>query len=282
MRSTAALAKKELSGIYSTEEINFIIYLIISKLKSITRTLYLISNDDLLSDDDREIVASYIERLKNHEPIQYILGDTEFYESRFFAEPGVLIPRPETEELVQTIIKENRKKSPKILDIGTGSGCIAISLKKFIPESILFAADISEICLNLAERNARLNDVPIRFIKFDILDKSSEFPDSDFDIIVSNPPYIRESEKALMSKNVLEYEPELALFVDDKDPLLFYREISIFAKKHLKSGGKLYFEINEAFGKECAELLKKIGFTDILIINDLNNKQRIVSSVFSQ
>lgn len=281
MRSSTALAKKELSEIYTSDEINFIIYLIVSKLKSLTRTQYLLSKDDILSNEEHEIIASYIQRLKNNEPIQYVLGETEFYESRFITVPEVLIPRPETEELVQMIINENKIKSPKILDIGTGSGCIAISLKKHIPESEVFAVDISDICIETATKNAELNSSKVNFIKYDILSETINFPTTGFDLIVSNPPYVRESEKKLMGKNVLDYEPALALFVNDNDPLLYYRQIAIFARKHLNSGAKLYFEINEAFGEECAGLLDINGFSDIKIREDLFQKPRFVSSVYN-
>jgi release factor glutamine methyltransferase len=201
---------------------------------------------------------------------------TEFYGLPFHTVPGVLIPRPETEELVQWIIQENKLTNPVILDIGTGTGCIAISLQKNIPQSTVVACDISPVCLETAKRNSELNSAEVSVYKYDILIEIPEFEFPELDIIVSNPPYIREVEKSLMEKNVLEYEPELALFVADEKPLIFYERIADFSRIHLKNQGRLFFEINEAFGPECCAMLQGKGFTEIVQKKDIHGKDRMI------
>jgi release factor glutamine methyltransferase len=187
-----------------------------------------------------------------------------------------LIPRPETEELVQWIIQENKNSKPSILDIGTGTGCIAISLKKNIPQSTVLACDISPVCLETARRNSELNSADVLVFQYDILNNTPEISLPELDIIVSNPPYIREAEKSLMEKNVLEYEPELALFVADEKPLIFYERIADFSRIHLKNRGRLYFEINEAFGSECCDMLQGKGFSEIVLKKDIHGKDRMM------
>jgi release factor glutamine methyltransferase len=210
-------------------------------------------------------------------PIQYILGKAPFYGREFEVSPEVLIPRNETEELVHLIIKENPKEGLRILDIGTGSGCIPITLELEMNAATVFGIDISEEALEIAQRNAVLLQSKIEFSQLDILKGDLSF--EDLDIIVSNPPYVRYSEKELMHTNVLAYEPHLALFVYDEDPLLFYRVISQKAKKTLKKGGKLYFEINEAFGKETKELMENLEFEQVRILEDLNGKERMIRGI---
>jgi len=188
-----------------------------------------------------------------------------------------LIPRPETEELVQWIIQENKHLKPFILDIGTGTGCIAISLQKNIPESTVLACDISPVCMETARRNANLNASEVSVFEYDILNVTPEIAFPELDIIVSNPPYIRETEKSAMLKNVLEHEPELALFVPDEKPLVFYERIADFSRIHLKNKGRLYFEINEAFGPECCDMLQGKGFTEIILKKDIHGKDRMIS-----
>ncbi len=223
-------------------------------------------------------------RLKNFEPIQYILGETEFYGLKFNVNKHTLIPRPETEELVEWILNiSNQKKInlpisdnnlPTLLDIGTGSGCIAISLAKNLPNYNVSALDISEEALTIARNNAQLNIVEIGFFQTDIL-KTKSLP-RQFDIIVSNPPYVRELEKELMQKNVLDFEPSTALFVENENPLVFYSAISQLAKTHLKPNGILFFEINEYLGKDLIELLKTEGFRKIEIKKDIYGKDRML------
>jgi len=213
-----------------------------------------------------------IKRLEKKEPIQYVLAETEFSGLKFRLNPNVLIPRPETEELVDLIVKSNTLSAPKILDIGTGSGCIAIALGHLIPGGEVIGTDVDENILITARANADYNNVSLSFIKSDIL--SENIPGSEYDLIVSNPPYIRHCEKVMMDRNVLSYEPELALFVPDDDPLLFYRSIARKAKSSLKKGGYLYFEINEAFGRQTCELVSNEGYEHVELFSDIHDKPR--------
>lgn len=281
MKRGIAFLRKELASIFQEQEIESIIYLIIEKMKGYSRTQFLVSKEEELNDMELQEIENITARLKNHEPIQYILGTTEFYGLPFHTLPGVLIPRPETEELVQWIIRENHLISPYILDMGTGSGCIAISLKKNIPQANVTACDISPLCIDAATQNAQLNAADIALVEYDILKHLPNISFSPFDIIVSNPPYIRESEKLKMEKNVLDYEPALALFVPDKEALLFYEHIADFARQHLKYGGLLYFEINEALGHECVEMLHGKGFSQVTLKKDINEKDRMIRAVRS-
>lgn len=276
MKAGIASIRKELAGIYAKCEIESLIFLIFEKLKGYSRTQFLLANEEELNEEDLKEIVKIVARLKSHEPIQYILGVTEFYGLPFHSVPGVLIPRPETEELVQWIIQENINQKPSILDIGTGSGCIAISLQKNIPQSTVLAYDISSVCLETARRNSELNSADVSVSQYDILNNTPEISFPELDIIVSNPPYIRETEKSLMEKNVLEHEPELALFVPDEMPLIFYERIADFSKIHLKNRGSLYFEINEAFGTECCDMLQGKGFSEILLKKDIHGKDRMI------
>ncbi|MFC6859414.1 peptide chain release factor N(5)-glutamine methyltransferase, partial [Zunongwangia atlantica 22II14-10F7] len=202
-----------------------------------------------------------LEKLASFEPIQYIIGETEFFSLNFKVAPGVLIPRPETEELVQWILDEvslQQKSDLKILDIGTGSGCIPISLKKHLPKAQISAIDISEEALKIAKINAEQNEVSVDFIQQDIL--SAEKLPQQFDIIVSNPPYVRELEKAEMQQNVLQHEPETALYVKDENPLLFYKKITKLAQEGLAKNGMLFFEINQYLGEETKAMVEDHGF----------------------
>ncbi|GAB2627075.1 peptide chain release factor N(5)-glutamine methyltransferase [Belliella aquatica] len=223
-----------------------------------------------------ENLQSAFSQLLEKKPIQYVLGEAPFYGRAFKVNASVLIPRNETEELVHLIIKENKKLNLRILDIGTGSGCIPISLALEIPSSKIFALDISKEALDVAKENAKKHEAPVAFFQVDILNE--DIPVKDLDIIVSNPPYVCESEKALMHENVLNFEPHLALFVKDNDPLIFYKIIAKKAKSVLRSSGKLYFEINEALGERVQNLLKEQGYKEIMILKDLNNRDRIVKA----
>ena len=236
---------------------------------------------DILKNENLESLPSELtlamENLMVGMPIQYILGKAPFYGREFEVSPAVLIPRNETEELVHLILKENPKPELRIMDIGTGSGCIPITLDLELNNPAVFGLDISEEALKIASRNAFLLHSKVKFSRLDIL--QDELPFEDLDIIVSNPPYVRYSEKELMHTNVLAHEPHLALFVYDNDPLLFYRVISQKAKKALKQGGKLYFEINEAFGKQTKELMENLGFEQVRIFEDLNGKERLIRGI---
>ncbi|HPR85481.1 MAG TPA: peptide chain release factor N(5)-glutamine methyltransferase [Prolixibacteraceae bacterium] len=279
MKAGIATIRKELSGIYNNQEIESVIALIFNKLKGYSRTQLILAKDEPLTDLERSKLGDIISRLKKHEPIQYVLGSTEFYGLSFLCAPGVLIPRPETEELVDWIIRENTTLRPTIVDIGTGTGCIAIALQKNIPESHVMACDISPVCLETAARNAKLNKSDIALFQYDIINNvpAADFP--ELDIVVSNPPYVRESEKLLMEKNVTDFEPELALFVPDENPLIFYEQIAGFARLNLKNGGKLYFEINELFGEECCNMLIEKGFVQVELKKDINGKDRMIRSI---
>jgi release factor glutamine methyltransferase len=217
-----------------------------------------------------------VNHLLKNEPVQYALGETVFCKLPFMVSDSVLIPRPETEELVFWVIKENQK-ALKVLDICTGSGCIAVSLAKNIKNSSVYAVEISKEALNMAQKNAELNDVEVNFMQYDIF--SSDFlysMDMKFDVIVSNPPYVRDMEKSCMHSRVLDYEPHIALFVDDEHPLLFYHKILQFGKTHLSSGGKLYFEINENYGNEMIDLYENYGYTNVRLKQDIHGKDRMI------
>lgn len=214
------------------------------------------------------------EKLKTGEPIQYILGKGPFYGREFFVTQDTLIPRNETEELVHLIIKENPKPNLKIIDIGTGTGCIPISLFLEMNQAKVFGIDVSEKALEVAKKNGETQNAQVNWILCDILQKP--IPENELDILVSNPPYIPEQGKALMHKNVLDFEPGLALFVPDTDPLLFYREIAQKGIVALKKGGKIYFEIHEEYGKGVVELLESLGYSQVQYLQDLNGKDRIV------
>jgi release factor glutamine methyltransferase len=282
MKAGIASIRKELNGIFSREEIESLIFLIFERLKGYSRTEFLLAREEVLSGEELLEIEKITARLKNHEPIQYILGETEFYGLPFFSVPGVLIPRPETEELVQWIIQENQLTDPCILDIGTGTGCIAVSLRKNIQQSTVLACDISPVCIETARKNAELNRAEVSVFEYDILNDTPAFSFPELDIIVSNPPYVRETEKIRMDRNVLDFEPELALFVPDETPLLFYERIAAFARVHLKNQGRLYFEINEAFGPECSVMLQKKGFSEVILKKDINGKDRVIRSMLNR
>jgi release factor glutamine methyltransferase len=275
MQTTFEHLQSELKGLYPETEIKSFSFLIIEKLTGYTRTEVYVNKNTLFSNEQYHEIESFIEKLKKFVPIQYILGETEFYGLPFTVNESVLIPRPETEELVDWICRENNKTQElRILDIGTGSGCIAIALKHEFKNSGVVAFDISEKALETAQRNAFRNNLNVNFRKIDILNA----PDieSKWDIIVSNPHYITENEKDDMLPNVLKHEPHLALFVPDNDPLLFYRKIALFGRQHLLPNGKLYFEINRSTGKQCMDLLTGMGFQNIVLRKDISGNDRMV------
>ena len=275
IKKIISLIKTELINDYPLPEIESFIVLIMEHIFDYSRTQIHLHQEKEVSSDHYKEIIDIIDKLKDSQPIQYILGSTEFYGLKFVVNNNVLIPRQETEELVDWIIKNNKTHSPNILDIGTGSGCIAVSLAKNIPESTVTAMDISEKAIKTASENSRINSVHIDFMNFNILDKEKSLS-KQFDIIVSNPPYVTNSEKTLMHQNVLNFEPHLALFVSDENPLKFYKAITHFAKNHLTTSGKLYFEINEAYGNDVANLLISNNFSDVVVKKDLNKKDRMV------
>ncbi|MCK5170395.1 MAG: peptide chain release factor N(5)-glutamine methyltransferase, partial [Bacteroidales bacterium] len=268
IKKTISFIKTELKNHYPDNEITSFTFLILEYLLNYSKTQIQISQDNEISETDFFKINEIVNELKKYKPIQYIFGITEFYDLNFTLSPDVLIPRPETEELVDWIISENKNGNQRIIDIGTGSGCIAIALAKNIRGSEVVASDISENALSITNQNSKINNVTIKTLLIDILNPVSG-SHKKFDIIVSNPPYITEKEKKLMHQNVLSYEPHIALFVPDEKPLLFYKAICKFATSNLNSGGKLYFEINEAYGFETSQLLKEYNFKNISIRKDI-------------
>ncbi|MGB5418516.1 peptide chain release factor N(5)-glutamine methyltransferase [Algibacter sp.] len=269
----------DLDAIYGEEEVDSFFYMLIHDYFDVTRIQLAI--DSNLTIDDPEKILEALSFLRDHVPIQYVIGETEFYGLPFKVNNNVLIPRPETEELVNWVLKKtDKEKTVSIIDLGTGSGCIAISLAKNLPNAKIFALDISEKALEVAKQNAKLNNVNIEFIEADILETKS-IQDLKFDIIVSNPPYVREKEKAFMKPNVLENEPHLALFVKDNNPLLFYEAITHFSVLNLIDNGVLYFEINEYLGKDMIELLHDNNFQNIELKQDIFKKDRMIKGIKS-
>ena len=265
--------KKTLKHLYSDDELNIIF---IMMLENITGQNHLATHKVELSLTDKAVFEDNIQKLLLQIPIQYVLEEADFYGLKFKVNPSVLIPRPETEELVHLIIKKHKNQAINILDIGTGSGCIPITLQKNLPLTTTFAIDISEDALEVAQQNAQLNRVEVSFFKDDALNiLASNYP--VFDVIVSNPPYIAISEKNEMENTVTAHEPHLALFVSDEDPLIFYDRIADFALTNLNKKGFLYFEINQALAEETKALLAKKGFK-AQIIKDINNNDRIIEA----
>ena len=291
----------ELEKLYGSDEANALIMILLEHYFNIDRMKIALEPDLRLSESELLTLHFAVKELLKNKPVQYIIGETEFCGMRFFVNENVLIPRPETEEMVKSLelkVKgylyspsfrpdiERREmvaeKSPaniSILDIGTGSGCIAISLAKLLKDSAVTAVDVSEKALEVAKKNAEANEVSVTFIKDDILNpQNRDLLNGQFDIIVSNPPYVCESEKSEMRANVLDYEPSSALFVSDNDPLIFYRKILEFAQKALKPSGEIWFEINEKFGNEMQNICFDMGFNNIEIIKDFRDRDRILKA----
>lgn len=270
--------KNELYGLYPENEIDNFNFLILEHLFHYSKLELHLNKDKNISPEQLDKMKEFTHDLKHYKPIQYILGQTEFYGLTFRLDRHVLIPRPETEELVDLIVQENQNHNSVILDVGTGSGCIAVSLAKFIPGARVDAMDISSAVLDVARRNAIENNVKVRFFKSDALLPDTNLPSEKYSVIVSNPPYVRLSEKKFMSKNVLDYEPPLALFVDDKDPLVFYTALALMGKRYLSRHGIIYAEINEAFGNEVKQLFQNQDYYHVEIIKDLQKKNRILKA----
>jgi release factor glutamine methyltransferase len=270
---------QELTPIYDAGEAESFFYLILEEKNQLKRIDLALHPDLELSEVEIVVWNSILEQLKKEIPIQYLLEKTSFYGLDFEVNENVLIPRPETEELVEWIIESQRSKVKsqkiRILDIGTGSGCIAISLAKNIANSQVYAIDVSEKALATANKNAELNKVNVTFINQNILE--TEDLKQQFDVIVSNPPYVRNLEKEEIKKNVLDNEPHLALFVEDNDALIFYRKIGELAQKNLSENGQLFFEINQYLGKEMIDLLEKMNFKNIELRKDIYGNDRMIS-----
>ena len=268
---------EQLCSIYDKNESNTLILILFEYYFNINRIKMSLEPELRLSESEMLKLHFAVKDLLKNKPIQYIIGETEFCDLKFIVNENVLIPRPETSELVRLIANSHQPSTiSNILDIGTGSGCIAISLAKMIPQSNVYALDISEKALDVAKENAINNNVNITFIHDDILTKTQTLTQTKFDIIVSNPPYVRELEKVDMHNNILQWEPHNALFVSDEDPLIFYRSILEFSKKHLKENGEIWFEINEYLGKEMKALCEEVGLSNIEIYKDFRDKERFL------
>lgn len=272
---------KELDGVFGKDEVSSIFFRLSEAYIGFGRADSVLFPNYIIPKNKETLFFNALSRLKKQEPVQYILGKTHFYGLEFEVSPSTLIPRPETEELVDWIVSDVKKikKTFQILDIGTGSGCIAVSLAKNLPSAKVHAIDISADALLVAKKNARTHKVDVTFHEQDVL-TVSDFT-SNFTVIVSNPPYVTLSEKQSIKPNVLNYEPHLALFVDNDDPLKFYKKISALAKKSLVNGGFLYFEINQYLAKEVVKLLENEGFKSVELKNDLFDNPRMVKAVHS-
>lgn len=266
-----------ISNKYDEMEARSITQIVFKEVLGYDAIKIILNEQELLPASIFEQLDQIAHQLNQHKPIQYILGFEEFMGLKFHVNEHVLIPRPETEELVNWIIDDYKlNQHIKILDIGTGSGCISISLKKILSNAIVEALDVSEDALKIAKRNAKSLGQEINFYQTDIL---SETIGNNYDVIVSNPPYVLESEKELMNKNVKDFEPATALFVKDKDPLLFYKRIVHLAEENLKSGGSLYFEINESFGIESIQLFENILWKEVELRKDIRGKDRMLKAI---
>jgi len=268
---------EKLTPLYDSMEAESFFAITLEELKGWKRSDLAMNPHAELTGDEIEKWNAVLADLETQKPIQYIFGKAHFYGLEFEVNENTLIPRLETEELVELIISENKAKGHiNIIDIGTGSGCIAISLSKNLTDAAVSAIDVSEGALAVAKRNAEHNKTEVNFILEDIL-AAENLPES-YDVIVSNPPYVRNLEKEEIKENVLQYEPHLALFVDDNDPLLFYRKIALLAKGQLSLNGKLYFEINQYLGAETVQMLEDFGFTNVVLKKDIYGNDRMIAA----
>ncbi len=269
--------QEQLSTIYANREAQQITNLVLEEITQLTQTERVVNNKQELTAHQIHILENYLHQLKQHKPIQQVLGYTWFCNNKFLVNEHVLIPRPETEELVELITNENNNKALEILDIGTGSGCIAISLKNKLPLANVTAIDVSTFALQVAHQNAEKLQQSIDLKQIDFLNENTWFELENFDIIVSNPPYIKAFEQTTMQKNVLAYEPHIALFVPDNNALIFYEKIATFALHHLTKNGNVYVEINESLGKETSSIFIEAGFKTMMI-KDMQQKNRIIKA----
>ncbi len=283
MKNSKTLVQEIISRITSNEardEVESIVYAVLDDLFGINRTMAISGVDVSWEAQDEAILNDVIMRINRDEPIQYISGSAPFFGRRFFVDRSVLIPRPETEELVAYVLDHARGNGAgpcRILDIGTGSGCIPVTLAAELPEIEVMATDVSEDALAVARKNAVFHKVPVRLLLHDIL--ARPLPFQELDIVVSNPPYIPATEIHQMRRNVVDYEPHLALFVPDNDPLLFYREIALQSHEALKPDGALFFEAHERYAEELAENLHEWSYTDVAIHTDMSGKHRVVRGI---
>lgn len=274
MNKIVAYIRSRLQPYYTAEEVSALSRIVCCDLLGQAPTDYYLGKDIALSPKKEQELEDILQRLSRFEPLQYIEGRTLFLGREFWVAPGVLIPRPETEELVELMLKEIPADA-RILDVGTGSGCIAISLAKELPDALVTAWDVSPEALSVARVNARKLQANVRFVECDVLACQVDEVGL-YDVIVSNPPYVTEAEKADMEPNVLQWEPSLALFVPDDDPLRFYRRIAVLGRDMLADGGRLYFEINRAYGREMVEMLRTMGYVGVRVEKDLSQNDRFV------
>lgn len=274
MNKIVAYIRSRLQPYYTAEEVSALSRIVCCDLLGQAPTDYYLGKDIALSPKKEQELEDILQRLSRFEPLQYIEGRTLFLGREFWVAPGVLIPRPETEELVELMLKEIPADA-RILDVGTGSGCIAISLAKELPDALVTAWDVSPEALSVARANARKLQANVRFVECDVLACQVDEVGL-YDVIVSNPPYVTEAEKADMEPNVLQWEPSLALFVPDDDPLRFYRRIAVLGRDMLADGGRLYFEINRAYGREMVEMLRAMGYVGVRVEKDLSQNDRFV------
>jgi len=277
MQQAIQTIRRELNGLYTSSEISVLTRLILEEVCSTSFAGIATDKINHLSGFQTRKMEDILSRLKRGEPHQYVMGKTSFYGMEFRVTADVLIPRPETEELVEWILSENTSENPVMLDMGTGSGCIAVALAKNIPSANVRAWDISENALQIAAENAEKNEVTVHFSRQDILQPLT--PGMTYDIVVSNPPYVMESEAEDMERNVLDFEPHEALFVPDVNPLLFYERIADAALTILNDGGRLYFEINRSKGPEIVEMLEDRGFVEIELRKDISGNNRMIRAV---
>ncbi|MEI7831362.1 MAG: peptide chain release factor N(5)-glutamine methyltransferase [Prolixibacteraceae bacterium] len=278
MLNTKKIIREKLSPIYPPSEVESLTRLILEHVTGLSRLQLHLNQTIPLAEPKIMQIGDILNRLLANEPIQYILGETEFYGLKFNVSPGVLIPRAETEELVDWIIAEEKEHCGSLLDIGTGSGCIPISIDKNLQFERVEGWDISDDALKIAESNAIRNESKVHFSRQDIFHPTGIAELTKWDVIVSNPPYVLMEESNLMEKKVVDFEPHVALFVPDNDPLIFYRTIAQFAAVQLHHHGSLYFEINESMGKATVKLLQELGFKPILTRKDLQGKDRMIQA----
>ena len=284
IKDVIAFFRQELQSLYDEKEIKSFINLVMETYTGLSPAQLLISHEKPLNESVLLKIKFAINDLKVYKPLQYILGKTWFYDLEFKVTPDVLIPRPETEELVKWVIDDyqNITQSFHLMDIGTGSGCIAISLKKYLQQTEIFALDVSQKAMDVAIENAKINELAIHFSLIDILNRKEWEELPEMNIIVSNPPYVCNAEKKAMQANVLGYEPHLALFVGDEDSLIFYNAIADFALLKLKDKGSLYIEVNENLAFQTKNLLQAKGFTHCEIRKDMQGKDRMIKAILFQ
>ncbi|MDR1153885.1 MAG: peptide chain release factor N(5)-glutamine methyltransferase [Bacteroidales bacterium] len=272
--------RQQLAGRYPETEMESFVRILFGYYPGISPAQVHLSQDSELPSGAEKQIRTAVGELKKYRPLQYILGETEFYGLKFELTPDVLIPRPETEELTDWVIRQyNGSAGLTLVDMGTGSGCIAVALAANLPDATVWAVDVSDAALAIAQKNAVKNAVNVNFLSGDVLKGGRlGFKPGSLDVVVSNPPYVTPSEKQQMLPNVLEYEPHLALFTPEDDPFVFYGHIAAFGLKCLKDGGRMFFEINEASAKGVEDILKQNGYSDIILRKDMNGKWRMVSA----